>query len=60
MVKWFAEIAESMSEEQQAYTTAKYLYTVVSRKKSPPPFCNLSLSTKHRGAYKCRMRQFLS
>ena len=43
MVKWFAEIAESMSEEQQAYTTAKYLYTVVSRKKSPPPFAILAL-----------------
>ena len=59
-VRYVRKITESMSEEQQAYTIAKYLYTVVSRKKAPPPFCNLSLSTKHRGAYKHRMRQFLS
>ena len=26
MVKWLGQIAESMSEEQQAYTTARCLY----------------------------------
>ena len=34
--------------------------TVVSWKYPPPPFCNLSLSTKHRGGLIRGMRQFLS
>jgi len=32
--------------------------TVVSRKYTPPPFCNLSLSTKRRGGLRLGMRQF--